>query len=217
VPLGSLISSSLTLLTGWKDAGPAFTFLDPGPLVDGELELVAPEVRWVDDVLVSCHHPLTCRDMPVQGRTTREQLLHYLAQHPRGLTTGNPHGETVPAYAFWLRLRPESRPPVPMAGAIGLRIGRNQNLEMYLGHIGYHVYPPARGHRYAERACRLLLPLAKAHGFGELWITTNPDNTPSRKTCERLGGTMEGIVAVPRNNALYSQGDRQKCRYRVPL
>src|SRR5690242_32558 len=30
-----------------------FTFLDPGPLVDGELRLIEPEARWVDDLLLA--------------------------------------------------------------------------------------------------------------------------------------------------------------------
>ena len=31
-----------------------FQFLDPGPLIDRELELVAPAVRNVDEVLAAC-------------------------------------------------------------------------------------------------------------------------------------------------------------------
>ena len=194
-----------------------FTFLNPGPLIDQELELVQPEERWIDDLLLACCHPLTARDMPEQARTTREQLRHYLQMHPHGLTRGDPHGEVAPAYQFWMRLRPEFSPPLPMAGSIGLRLGYSSNLELYLGHIGYHVYPLVRGRHYAERACRLLLPLAKRHSFKTLWITTNPDNLSSRRTCERLGAALVDIVPVPVDNPLYACGDRQKCRYRVDL
>ena len=31
-----------------------FEFLEPGPLVDGELELVPPNAIYVDDVLAAC-------------------------------------------------------------------------------------------------------------------------------------------------------------------
>ena len=70
---------------------------------------------------------------------------------------------------------------------------------------------------FAERAARLLLPLARAHGQQTLWITCNPDNAASRRTCERLSASYVDVVPVPRDNALYSQGDREKCRYRLDL
>jgi predicted acetyltransferase len=79
------------------------------------------------------------------------------------------------------------------------------------------VYPFARGHHYAERACRLLLPLARRHGIQPLWITCNPDNFPSRRTCERLGAKLVEIVAVPPRDPLYLRGDHEKCRYRLDL
>ena len=210
----------MSLLTSFTSR--TFAFLDSAPMVDGELELVEPAERWIDDVLLSCRHPLTQRDMPQQARTTRDGLSIYLKQHPRGRTREDLSRGIVPAYAFWMRLRPEAFPdapafpaPVPMAGGIGLRLSNTANIELYFGHIGYHVYPPARGRHLAERACRLLFPLARAHGLRSLWITCNPDNIPSRRTCERLGGQLLDIVPVPRENALYGQGDREKCRFRV--
>ena len=108
-------------------------------------------------------------------------------------------------------------PPVLIAGGIGLRIGHSADLEMYLGHIGYNVFPPARGRHLAERACRLLLPLAKAHGMTTLSITCNPDNWPSRRTCQRLGADLVGLVSLPNDHVLYQRGERSKCRYRVDL
>ena len=192
-------------------------FLDPGLLVDDELELVLPAEEYIDDILAACRHPLTVRDMPLQAKTTRDELVAFLYQHPQGFTRGDPFRQLAPAYTFWMRLRTNSGLPVSMAGSIGLRLAHNTNLELYLGHIGYHVYPPARGRHFAQRACRLVLPLARAHGFSELWITTNPDNLPSRRTCERLGATLVDIVPLPRTHPLYAQGDREKCRYRLTL
>ncbi len=104
-----------------------------------------------------------------------------------------------------------------IAGAIGLRIGDSHDLRMYLGHLGYNVFPAAQGHHYAERSCRLLLDLARRHEMKELWITCNPDNLASRRTCERLGATFEGIVPLPPTHILYKRGERQKCRYHLPL
>jgi tagatose 1,6-diphosphate aldolase len=111
----------------------------------------------------------------------------------------------------------EGPPPIEIAGGISLRVGNNPDLEMYGGHIGYNVYPPVRGNHYAERACRLLLPLARAHGLRRIWITCNPDNFASRRTCERLGCRFAEIVPVPPEHPLYQRGDIEKCRYWLDL
>jgi len=200
-----------------------FQFLDPGPLIDGELELVAPDPHWFDDLLLSCGHPLTAALAPNEARTSRKQLEQFLRVAPWGREPSDTSAGRVPQYHFWMRVRrdagvPTSKlPPVPIAGGIGLRIGKTRNIEMYYGHFGYHVYPPARGRRYAERSCRLLMPLARRHGLKTLWITCNPDNYASRRTCERLGGVLVSIVAVPDDDPLYARGEREKCRYRIDL
>jgi tagatose 1,6-diphosphate aldolase len=197
----------------------AFQFIDPGPLVDGELELVAPDPVYVEEILRSCDHPLSRLEPACQ--TTRQQLVDFLRVAPQGLQRGDPERGRVPNYHFWMKLRRtpdcDAAPPVTMAGGVGLRIGNSPDLELYLGHIGYNVFPPARGRHLAERACRLLLPLARAHGMSTLWITCNPDNWPSRRTCERLGAELVGIVPLPRDHVLYQRGERNKCRYRIDL
>ncbi|HSV14470.1 MAG TPA: GNAT family N-acetyltransferase, partial [Tepidisphaeraceae bacterium] len=141
----------------------------------------------------------------------------FLAAAPKGQHPGDTKRGLSPSYHFWMRLGDDAAPPVTIAGGIGLRIGNTPNIVQYVGHFGYQVYPPARGHHLAERACRLLLPLARRHGLDELWITCNPDNIASRRTCERLGATLVNIVPVPKDHELYSRGDYQKCRYRLAL
>ncbi len=84
-----------------------FEFLDPGPLIDGDLELVLTEQ-----------------------------------------TPADPARNWAPAYAFRMRL-----PGVEEAGRINLRIGNQEALVRYGGHIGYGVNPEHRGHHYAARAC----------------------------------------------------------------
>jgi predicted acetyltransferase len=208
----------------------AFRFIDPGPLIDGELELVTPDVKWVDALLAACSHPLSQND-PGAASMTRARALEWLRAAPGGHQNPDPHTGRVPSYNFWMRLRQvsvpdastspprwgEAAPPVEIAGGLGLRIGSTYDLEMYLGHIGYNVYPPARGNHYAERSCRLLLNIARAHGMKRLWITCNPDNWASRRTCERLGCTLAQIIPVPSNHPLYQRGDREKCRYWLDL
>lgn len=201
-------------------ADPPFQFIDPGPLVDGELELVSPAEKWVDDVVAASQHPLTRRHAPADSHATRQRLLDFLAASPHGHQAADATKGWVPQYSFWMRLRDRPffrRAPIRIAGGISLRVGTTGPIEMYYGHIGYHVYPPARGHHYAERACRLLLPLARHHGVRTLWITCNPDNVASRRTCERLGMQMAGIVPVPESDPLYARGEREKCRYRLDL
>jgi predicted acetyltransferase len=199
-----------------------FHFYDTGPLVDGELELVPPQLRWADEVLQSCRHPLTVCDAPSEARLTRSQLEHFLSAAPLGHEPADSSRDKAPTYHFWMMLRhgssgPAQPPPLRIAGGVGLRIGSGESLEMYYGHFGYHVYPAARGHHYAERACRLLLPLAQRHRLRTVWITCNPDNMASRRTCERLGAQFVNIVSVPPEDPLFARGETEKCRYRIDL
>jgi len=102
-------------------------------------------------------------------------------------------------------------------GSISLRLGDSEHLRFYAGHIGYSVHEAHRGKRVATRSVRLLLPLAKDRGINPLWITCNPENLASRRTCELAGGTFVEIVDVPPDNEHYKKGDVRKCRYRFDL
>ena len=200
----------------WSLLRPRFRFLDPGPLIDGNFELIAPELRYVEDVLAACRHPQTLSDAPEMARVTRQALMQFLDSAPQGHHPGEARRENIPSYHFWMKLTgPDA--PVKIAGGIGLRIGNTSNIKNYIGHIGYNVYPPARGHHLAERACRLLFPLARRHGLKTLWITCNPENQASRRTCLRLGATLVNTLPVPPDNELYSRGEVEKCRYRIEL
>jgi predicted acetyltransferase len=128
-------------------------------------------------------------------------------------TPGNSASGYAPTYVFQMRRVGRDI----QIGNIKLRAGNIPYLVMYGGHIGYGVEPAYRGHRYASRACRLLLPLARKHGLNPLWITCNPDNIASRKTCERLGAEFVEIVEVPEDTDMYRHGVRKKCRYRLIL
>lgn len=121
---------------------------------------------------------------------------------------GDPAIHHVPAYYFQMThvVTGENM------GHLHLRVGDNMQI-YYCGHIGYGVFEKFRGRRLAARACRLVFPLARAHDIRTLWITCNPDNVPSRRTCRGLGGTLVEIIPVPEESDMYRAGDRHKCRY----
>ncbi len=83
-------------------------------------------------------------------------------------------------------------------GQISYRDGESRCV-FYYGHIGYHIDEPFRGHHYAWRACLLIEEEIYRSGKTTVVITCDPDNIPSRKTCERLGCLLEGTVCVPRD------------------
>ena len=117
----------------------------------------------------------------------------------------------VPAYHFQICL-----PDGTAVGKCDLRIGHNQNL-YYGGNIGYRVEAEYRGHHYAGKACELLFKLAALHGMDSLIITCNPENWPSRKTCEYVGCQLETIADLPEDNDMYLRGERQVCIYRKKM
>ena len=51
----------------------------------------------------------------------------------------------------------------------------------------------------------------------ELWVTCNPDNIASRRTCELAGGVLVEIVDLPEDIDMYQEGERRKCRYRFGM
>ena len=118
----------------------------------------------------------------------------------------------LPAYHFAI-----CNPAGEKMGTCDLRIGHNENT-YYGGNIGYRVEPAYRGHHYAGKACLLLFELAKRHSLDWLIITCNPDNVPSRKTCEWLGGELLEIAELPEhNNMRVEEGETHKSIFRFTL
>jgi predicted acetyltransferase len=125
-------------------------------------------------------------------------------------TPADPIKGYVPAYEFEMRRPGRSQ----VMGTIRLRIGSTRKLR-YPGHIGYQVKKRFRGYRYAARSCRLLLPLALAHGLKAVWLTVTPRNTPSLRTCEIIGAKYVDTVRIPKEHEMYTMGERYKRRYRL--
>ena len=102
-------------------------------------------------------------------------------------------------------------------GNCSLKIGYTKEL-YYSGNIGYEVGEGFRGHHYAAKACRLLFLLAKKHGMEYLIITCDPDNLPSRRTCEHLGGELLEIAEVPEDHELRTEkGHTHECIFKFVL
>ena len=120
--------------------------------------------------------------------------------------------EQVPAYLFDIVMHDGNR-----VGQIDLRMGNNHNLCMFAGQIGYGIDRRHRGYGYAAEACKLLESAALHLGFTGLWITCNPDNLASIRTCENIGAYFVEQVQVPRSSELWQRGDREKLRYYWPL
>jgi len=128
------------------------------------------------------------------------------------LDEGNPEKSWAPAYHFHI-----CDPNGSIMGACDLRIGYTDGL-YYGGHIGYRIDEEYRGHHYAAKACKLLFLLAQKHMMSYLYITCNPDNSASRKTCEYLHGELIDIVELPEDNDMRKiKGETQKCIFRFNL
>lgn len=119
------------------------------------------------------------------------------------------HG--VPAYSYVMRHATTGEE----LGSIRLRIGNTPHIHLYAGHIGYAVHPPHRGHHYAARAVRLLIPLAHSLGIDPLWITCDPDNAASRRSLELAGAEYIETVTVPDSSPINNTEHPYKCRYRL--
>jgi predicted acetyltransferase len=61
------------------------------------------------------------------------------------------------------------------------------------------------------------MPLAREHGLNPLWLTCDPENLASRRSCELAGARFLEIVDVPESCVIYRSGHPKKCRYRLDL
>ena len=103
-------------------------------------------------------------------------------------------------------------------GQLRLRTALNERLRQFGGHVAYEVDPAHRGHHYAARGIRLLVPLARALGLTELWITCAPENAASRRTAEIAGAVLVDTIPLPEAaRPLAEPGRTQTCRYRLEL
>ena len=97
-------------------------------------------------------------------------------------------------------------------GTIRLRIGYGGGEYdcncYYGGQIYYDINKGFRGNGYAGRACKLIVPVAKAHKMTKLLITNADTNKASARVCEKLGARHIRKVRLPEWFDGYKQGHR---------
>ena len=134
----------------------------------------------------------------------RELELVLVSRYP-----GSIEKKHVPQYTFEMRKAGKGT----VMGIIRLRIGSARAVR-YCGHIGYGVKKRYRGHRYAARSSRLVMRLAARHGLKAVWLTVDPKNLPSQRTCAIIGAKYVETVRVPKGHQMYAEGARYRRRYR---
>jgi predicted acetyltransferase len=81
-------------------------------------------------------------------------------------------------------------------GVLNLRLYLNERLFHYRGHIGYGIAKTYRKQGLGTLILQLGLMEAKKHGIDSVLITTNPENTGSKKVIKNCGGILENIVTL---------------------
>jgi predicted acetyltransferase len=162
-----------------------------------QLQLLTPERRYLDayaDALRKGWSFDSMRPDAYKGelaaidRDVDAFVSSLVDREAKGAPLTLPDGSKVqrlPGYRLWIW-------DGDFCGAIGLRWqpGTAELPDYVLGHIGYAVVPWKRGRGYAKEALRLMLVRAHGEGLSFVHITTDPDNTPSRRVIEANGGFL---------------------------
>ena len=127
---------------------------------------------------------------------------------------GDPARGWVPECHFRLEHTGTGQP----MGQVRLRTALNERLQKFGGHVAYEVDSTCRGHHYAARSIRLIVPLARSLGLVELWITCDPENQASRRTAELAGAVLVDIIPLAEWARRWVEPTRTlTCRYRLEL
>ena len=126
---------------------------------------------------------------------------------------GNAGNNYIPSVLYHIVLHDTDE----VIGNCDLRIGMDEEL-YYAGNIGYRINTPWRGHSYAYDASLLMMRQARdVYHMDSLLITCSPDNPASKRTLQKLSGTLLETVDVPAWHWLYKRGETVKEIYRYQL
>lgn len=78
-------------------------------------------------------------------------------------------------------------------GFLNLRLGLNEGLLNYAGHIGYSIRPSERGKGYAKESLRQGLQIAKEKNIHRALVTCSTENPASRAVILANGGVYEDV------------------------
>ncbi len=137
-------------------------------------------------------------------------LFEQVDREAKGPSITLPDGSTVPRLPGYSRWMWDGE----FCGSIGFRWqpGTTELPPHCLGHVGYSVVPWKRGRGYATRALQLLLPQAGEEGLAYIELTTNSDNTASRRVIEANGGKL-----IERFHKPAAYGGAESLRFRIFL
>ncbi len=93
----------------------------------------------------------------------------------------------VPAYTYFLIREDDNK----LIGMIDLRLGLNDYLRNFGGHIGYSIRPTERKKGYNKINLYLVLQEAQRYNLDKVLITCADSNDGSKKTILSLGGKFE--------------------------
>ncbi|MEZ4508502.1 MAG: hypothetical protein R2881_02260 [Eubacteriales bacterium] len=86
------------------------------------------------------------------------------------------------------------------------------------GNIGYAVKGTVSRQRLCRKACKLVFEIARQHGMLYVIISCRADNLPSRKTLEKLNGTLLETRVPASYSSLYRIGERDPhCYFQFDL
>ena len=122
-----------------------------------------------------------------------------------------PERRHVPAYSFDIALLDGT-----VVGNCSFRIWHTPVI-WFAGNIGYEVYEPYRGHRYASKACKLLFKLAIMHNLDYVIITCNVGNAASERSIQLAGGMFIEEADVPQDYEQYQKGSKRVKIFKILL
>jgi predicted acetyltransferase/SAM-dependent methyltransferase len=98
-------------------------------------------------------------------------------------------------------------------GWIQVKIGYSLRA-YYDGQIGYMIDDENnRNKGHATNACVALKPFLRKFGYDYITITSDENNTASRRVCEKIDAKLLEVVDTPTWTSIYKQGQRRTCIY----